>query len=115
MSTIATFDTLLYAKKLREAGLNEAQAELQAEALKSFSDQHSEALQTSLAHHTITNQDILLLKTEMDKLKTEMRIGFKSLKLEMHTADDSMKWKLNTILGLLTLFGTLTTLAQFLQ
>jgi hypothetical protein len=33
MSSV-TFDTLQYAKKLKEAGFNEAQAEIQAEALR---------------------------------------------------------------------------------
>jgi hypothetical protein len=32
--TATTFDTLMYAKKLREAGVPEKQAEIQAEALK---------------------------------------------------------------------------------
>ena len=34
MPTSVTFDTLAYAKKLKSAGVPEAQAEIQAEALK---------------------------------------------------------------------------------
>jgi hypothetical protein len=111
MSTAITFDTLLHAKKLREAGFNETQAEIQAETLKVFSDQQAEVLKEAIEHRSLFNQDVLLLKTEIDKLRTEMKAGFKNLKL----TDDSMKWKLNVILGLLTLFGTMITLAQFIQ
>jgi hypothetical protein len=114
MSATLTFDTFLYIKKLRDAGVDEVQAEIQAVALKKLSDQQAEIVKESLEHRTIINQDILLLKTEIDKLKLEMRMGFEKLRIEMHTADDSMKWRLNAILGLLTLFGSVITLAQFI-
>lgn len=36
--TITTFDTLMYAKKLKEAGFTEQQAEVQAEAMRELID-----------------------------------------------------------------------------
>lgn len=59
--TATTFDTLMYAKKLREAGFNEKQAEIQAEALK-------EIIQDNLA----TKKDIHELKKDIQ----ELRVGF---------------------------------------
>ncbi len=61
-----TFDTLMYAKKLREAGVPERQAEIQAEALK-------EVIDNNLA----TKQDILDVKREIREAmdKTIIRLG----------------------------------------
>jgi len=61
MSTI-TFDTLRFAERLRTAGVPEAQAKAEAEALR---DVLSEALDMTLA----TRADILATKTE---LKTDI-------------------------------------------
>ena len=60
----AVFDTLAYAKKLREAGVPEKQAEVQAEALAEIADE-------KLA----TKEDIRELKGFMEK--QELRIVIK--------------------------------------
>ena len=57
MSTIS-FDTLRFAERLRMAGVPEAQAKAEAEALR---DVLSEALDTTLA----TRADIVAAKTEL--------------------------------------------------
>lgn len=62
--TTTTFDTLMYAKKLREAGFSEKQAEIQAEALK-------EIIQDNLA----TKQDISDLRKDL--LQMEERLMYK--------------------------------------
>jgi len=63
MSTLASFDTLAYAKRLKEADVPEKQAEAQAEALR-------EALNTSLNEHAsalASKGDIALLHKELHK------------------------------------------------
>ena len=61
--TTTIFDTLMYAKKLRKAGVPEKQAEAQAEALK-------EIIETNLA----TKLDIRELKAEIKELEYKMTI-----------------------------------------
>ncbi len=61
MSTI-TFDTLTYARKLKEGGFTQEQAEAQAEAQKEVL---SEVLDTTLA----TKDDINRLEKEISVLK----------------------------------------------
>jgi hypothetical protein len=56
--TAITFDTLMYAKKLKEAGVPEKQAEIQAEALRDI-------IENNLA----TKVDI---ETMRDKLETKI-------------------------------------------
>lgn len=59
----ATFDTLKYAKQLKEAGVPEKQAEIQAEALK-------EVVDNNLA----TKQDIIDLKHDIKDLEYKLTI-----------------------------------------
>lgn len=59
--TTTTFDTLIYAKKLREAGFSEHQAEIQAEALK-------EIVESNLA----SKQDIEALKRDIVLLEERL-------------------------------------------
>jgi predicted phage-related endonuclease len=61
-----TFDTLMYAKKLKEAGFSERQAEIQAEALK-------EVIDNSLA----TKQDIIELKREIKDVENNLKRDIK--------------------------------------
>ena len=59
---VATFDTLTYARKLKEAGFTEQQAEAQAEALMAV-------VETNLA----TKHDIELLRKDMELLRRDMK------------------------------------------
>jgi len=61
MAQATTFDTLMYAKKLREAGVPEKQAEIQAEALKEIID-----------NNLATKQDILDLKREIKDVENNL-------------------------------------------
>jgi hypothetical protein len=63
MGTTAIFDTLQYAKKLKEAGFTEQQAEAQAEALKE--------IEASRIQELVTKQDLALLREE---LKGEIKL-----------------------------------------
>ena len=63
-----TFDTLKYAKKLKEAGFSEQQAEIQAEAIKHQSDVIQEFIDQKLA----TKED---LKRGLAEVKKDMIIA----------------------------------------
>ena len=81
MSAI-TFDTLKFAERLKAAGVPEAQAKAEAEALR---DVFSEALDTTLA----TRPDILAIKSE--------------LKTDISTLDakvDKLSWMMSILIAL---------------
>ena len=63
--TAITFDTLIYAKRLKEAGFTEQQAEIQAETLKSVID-----------NNLATKSDIERLSNKIEKLELMMTIKF---------------------------------------
>jgi hypothetical protein len=65
--TATTFDTLMYAKKLREAGVPEKQAEIQAEALK-------EIIENNLATKADLNSMSEKLQTHMKELEYKLTI-----------------------------------------
>lgn len=62
--TAITFDTLQYTKRLREVGVSEEQAEVQAEAIR-------ELIDDKLA----TKEDIKLVRKDMKEL--EQRLSYK--------------------------------------
>lgn len=62
MSNAIAFDTLAYAKKLRQAGFTEAQAEVQAEALASIID-----------NRLATKEDIIALQRDLKELEIRLR------------------------------------------
>jgi hypothetical protein len=76
MATI-TFDTLKYTKRLRDAGMAEAQAEALAEAQK---ETLSEVMDTTLA----TKNDFVELREELLKIHGEIAL---------------MKWMLGAVFG----------------
>lgn len=70
-NTALSFDTLQYAKKLREAGFSEQQAEIQAEALREIIDDN-----------VATKGDILALQRDIKAVEhalkaTEERLTYK--------------------------------------
>ena len=70
--TTLTFDTLGYSMKLREAGIDEKQADAQALALASVLKETSGDL--------ATRQDILLLKQDMERMNDKVQSQFNLLK-----------------------------------
>ena len=62
MSNAIPFDTLGYAKKLKEAGFTEAQAEVQAEALAHIIDER-----------LATKQDIVALRRDLKELEIRLK------------------------------------------
>ena len=58
-----SFDTLIYAKKLQDAGFNQKQAEAQAEALAAVVDQN-----------LATKQDIELIRRDLKEMESRIVI-----------------------------------------
>ncbi|MGD0281188.1 MAG: DUF1640 domain-containing protein [Dissulfurispiraceae bacterium] len=83
MST-AIFDTLQYAKRLKEAGVPEKQAEVQAEALREIEQSRLDEL--------ATKQDLKVTKQE---LKQEIALLREELKGEIKL----LKWMMGAVLA----------------
>ncbi|MEW6667072.1 MAG: DUF1640 domain-containing protein [Thermodesulfobacteriota bacterium] len=69
------FDTLAYAKKLREAGVPERQAEIHAEALAGFVDEQ-----------LATKKDILLLQRDIKDLELRLTEKIETIRADL------LKW-----------------------
>ena len=96
--TTTTFDTLTYAKRLRDAGFTERQAEAQAEALHAVVDEN---LATKRDIEGLRGE----LKGEMKQMESELRLAL------AETKTDLLKW----IAGLLIFqAGFIVTLIKLL-
>ncbi len=72
MSQTIAFDTLAYAKRLKEVGVPEKQAEVQAEAMVELVEERLATKQDILDLKRATKHDLLDLKRDMKEI--EMRI-----------------------------------------
>jgi archaellum component FlaC len=95
--TATTFDTLMYAKKLKEAGVPEKQAEAQAEALRAFEEKIEEHINSNSDNAKIekiesnindiklsiarieTSLPSLATKAEMESIKTHVANSTKAI------------------------------------
>lgn len=104
MNNSMAFDILAYAKKLKEAGFTDIQAEVQAEALIAVID-----------HNLATKRDIMLLKKEMtlgqDNLKKEIEFFYSTLKRDMRELEKDLTIKMGgmTVL-IISILGALIKL-----
>lgn len=73
--TTLTFDTLAYVKTLRDAGIEEKQAEAQATALATVLKGHGDEL--------ATKDDMRDLKRDMEILKAELKRDLSETKAEL--------------------------------
>ena len=80
--TTTTFDTLSYFEKLKAAGFTEAQAKVQADAMREFTALQEEKARTELA-------------TKMDVVQTEMRLAEK---IE-NSKHEVLKWTITTVVA----------------
>ena len=87
--TTTTFDTLAYAKRLRDAGVPEPQAEAQAAAL-------ADALRQS-AGELATKQDVQELRLEIRREMAELK-------------SDLLKWVIGLFIAQVGLFAALVKL-----
>lgn len=88
MTTI-TFDTLKYVERLKTAGVSEAHAKAEAEALQ---DVLGEALDTQLA----TKADVVRLERHVDGLQAKMETRFERVDGELKLN----RWILTFIIGI---------------
>ena len=67
------FDTLAYAKRLRDAGFTEEQSEVQAEALWEVVDHNLATKQGLKELENPSHQEIVLVRDEIELLRRDMR------------------------------------------
>ncbi len=72
MSHAIAFDTLAYAKRLKEAGVPEPQAEIHAEALAKLVDER-----------LVTKQDLKELEVSLKREMAELRRDMKEMEMRM--------------------------------
>ncbi len=109
-------DTLAFAKKLRNAGLSEEQADTIAEAHgAAFREaaEHTLATKTDLSEtQTILKQDIVAvraeLKQDIGELRTELKQNIAEVRTELHS---SLRTQTFAIIGAV---GALMALFQFI-
>jgi hypothetical protein len=66
------FDTLGYAKRLRDAGISQGQAEAHAEAAREF-----------VMGELVTKTDLLAVKADLHALKTDLQAAMDTLSLRL--------------------------------
>ncbi len=98
------FDTLTYAKKLRDAGFTQEQAEVQAHAL-------ADIVEERLA----TKQDIATLHRAMKELETSLKRDIKELETSFQRDMKDMEYRMTIRLGAMlavsiTIMGALVKL-----
>ena len=76
-----TFDTLQYARKLKEAGVPDQQAEIQAEALREIIE------------------DKLATKIDLKQLENELRKEIENVKKEIKSVEERLSYKLTIRFG----------------
>ncbi len=81
MATI-TFDTLKFARRLKDAGVPEKQAEAEAEALSEVFETNTGNLATK-DDMALLRKDLALLKKDFDNLRAETASDLKLLKWMM--------------------------------
>jgi hypothetical protein len=73
------FDTLAYAKKLREAGVPERQAEVHAEALRSLVEDNLATKRDLKELENALRQEIELVRRDMKEMETGLRRDMKEM------------------------------------
>jgi len=114
------FDTLAYAKKLKEAGFTEQQAEVQAEALRAVIDanlatkQDIALIQRDIAlvrretkqDIALVQQDIALVRREIKESENGIRRDMKELETTLRHDMQQMESRITLRLGGLIVAGT---------
>ena len=93
------FDTLGYAKRLRDAGVSQGQAEAHAEAAREF-----------VMGELVTKNDLLAVKTDLHAVKADLQ----AMKADLQAAMDTLSLRLTLRLGVMLAAG-LATLAAIIK
>jgi hypothetical protein len=117
MTVVWAFDTLGYAKRLREAGVPNPQAEGHAEAAREFIMTELVTKQDLLA----VRQDLQTVRQDLQATKLELQAAMNSLEARLEAKIDTQTLRLTVRLGGIVAagFGTLAvaigTLTLFLR
>lgn len=93
------FDTLSYAKRLRDAGITQQQAEAHAEAAREF-----------VMGELVTKADLQAVKTDLQAVKADLQ----AVKADLLAAMDTLSLRLTLRLGVMLAAG-LATLAAVIK
>lgn len=93
------FDTLGYAKRLRDAGISQGQAEAHAEAAREF-----------VMGELVTKADLLAIRADLLATKADLQ----AMKADLQTAIDTLSLRLTLRLGVMLAAG-LATLAAIIK
>jgi hypothetical protein len=93
------FDTLGYAKRLRDAGISQGQAEAHAEAAREF-----------VMGELVTKTDLLAIKADLQAIKADLQ----ATKAGLQAAMDTLSLRLTLRLGVMLAAG-LATLAAIIK
>jgi len=85
------FDTLQYAKRLKDGGFTQQQAETQAEAMKDQSYSMQDFIEDKIDNTLATKQDIKGLEVKMEGLAVEMKRLEVELKQDMKRLEVELK------------------------
>ena len=93
------FDTLSYAKRLRDAGISQGQAEAHAEAAREF-----------VMGELVTKADLQAVKADLQAVKADLQ----AVKADLLAAMDTLSLRLTLRLGVMLAAG-LATLAAIIK
>jgi hypothetical protein len=96
---VYAFDTLGYAKRLRDAGVSQGQAEAHAEAAREF-----------VMGELVTKADLLAIKADLQVIKADLQ----ATKAHLQAAMDTLSLRLTLRLGVMLAAG-LATLAAIIK
>ena len=102
-----SFDSLGYAKRLRDRGVPNDQAEAHAEAARDF-----------IMPEIATRADVLAVRADLlateQRLRTEFRTGITELQTELRSSNETLSLRLTVRLGAMIVvgFGVLATILK---
>ncbi len=99
--TTTTFDSLGYFEKLKEAGVPEAQARVQAEAMRQQAEAQRVALQTALDRYDEASRRELATKGDLRETELRLQAEIRATELRL------LKWQIGVML---TGFGALAAI-----
>ena len=114
MTTI-TFDSLDYFEKLKNAGVPEAQAKVQADVMRQQTEAQRAALQTALDRYDETSRKELATRGDVRETELRLQAEIEKVRKEIQGTETRLiKWQLGIAAGIvsvmLTGFGAMATI-----
>ena len=114
MTTI-TFDSLDYFEKLKNAGVPEAQAKVQADVMRQQTEAQRAALQTALDRYDETSRKELATRGDVRETELRLQAEIETVRKEIQGTETRLiKWQLGIAAGIvsvmLTGFGAMVTI-----